>query len=381
MPKITTTIDASFRQSQLQSSYKSGIQTRRNRNHISQVRNARREEAAKRDGYERQTISHTSQTISHSRQVFGHVRQTFSNIRNTPQAETAKGVSTEVRISQNYAHSLHNQNFQNHNRTRNSRQADIMRQRMQEREREMKLQEKENERISLLRERIDNIRDSADIESNLKSKMISGLEQSIKHIHLTRKNRAELAAEQEVLRQKAVLEESTTIRERPQNPQENTINKNPEDEEEARKEQQKAQVSGLTRIALAQDNLTNLLQLRASLNMQASQVQSAVESPNSNYTMAGTGGGETVISEQSGYGNPSDFRNQELGKLKEGIAKTDAAIKFAISKMYRQNQEMQESRLAEQRQQTGKTDKTDDAVKKQHEQHQEQEQDKQAEHI
>jgi len=204
-------------------------------------------------------------------------------------------------------------------------QTDLMQLRMQERKREMQLREKEDERIRALSEKMADVRGS-DMELDLKQHVLESLTNQINQIYENREQREQMAAEQEMMRKKAVLEEATQMRDVPM----------PEEE---------GNIQGLTRIAVAQDRLSELQQTRASLTEQAGHLERAIHSENSNYTLVGGGAGvDTIIAGQRGAGQ-NDFRNQELAKLNLGIARTNAAINQAIASMYRDSAKLQEDWL------------------------------------
>jgi hypothetical protein len=237
---------------------------------------------------------------------------------------------------------------------RNSRQAAAIQDRIREREHEMKLREKEDERVMMLRERMGKVRDS-DMDVKQKFDMLESLEGRIKQIYDNRANREEMAAERELQRQQAILEEASQMQQENTPRQSEAYNTDPEKEEER---QRHAEISGITRIAVAKDKINELQRTRGSLKTQAWHVKSAMSSENSNYVKVGTipeiSAGEVrkeaeiITNVQSGFGN-NDFRNRHLNKLNEGIVKIDAAIKYAVSDMYRESAKKQEDRLAQNR--------------------------------
>jgi len=215
---------------------------------------------------------------------------------------------------------------------RNGLNTDLMQLRLQEKRREMQLREKENERIKLLNERMDEVRSDSNIDRDLQQIMLDSLSKQINQIHENRAEREIAAAEREMMRKKAVIEETTQVR---------------EDMMPANEDDDEGNVMGLTRIAAGQDRITHLKQVRAGLVAEAGHLERAIHSPNSNYTLIGSGHGvETTISGQRGLG-ANDYRNQQLAKLNLGIVRTDAAINQAISSLYRDSARMQEEGLAE----------------------------------
>jgi len=222
--------------------------------------------------------------------------------------------------------------------SRNGLQTDLMQLRLQEKRREMQLQEKENERIKLLTERMSEVKNS-DMDWNLRQSVLESLTSQINQIYENRAEREVMAAEREMLRQKAVLEETTQMQERPTNANEY------QDPQEAEEAGERDMMKGLVRLSVTQDRITTLRQTRAKLAEEAGHISRAIHSENSNYTLIGSGAGEVIIGGQSGLG-PNDYRNQQLAKLNLGIARTDAAINQAISSMYRDSARWQAEGLA-----------------------------------
>ena len=229
--------------------------------------------------------------------------------------------------------------------SRNALQTDLMQLRLQEKRREMQLREKENERIKLLSERIAEAKNNSDMDWNLRQSVIESLTNQINKIYESRAEREVAAAEREMLRQKAALEEATQIRDR--RPDDANEEKEPQEAKEA---QERDMMKGLVRLSVQQDRISTLRQTRAALAQEAAHISRAIHSENSNYTLIGSGGGEATIGGQSGLGNPNDYRNQQLAKLNLGIARTDAAIIQAVSSMYRDSTRIQEGWLAENQQ-------------------------------
>ncbi|MDR2183602.1 MAG: hypothetical protein LBE55_05460 [Clostridiales bacterium] len=220
-------------------------------------------------------------------------------------------------------------------------QTDLMQLRLQERQREMQMRERENERIKLLTERMAEVKNS-DMELNLRQSVLESLANQINQIYQNREKREAMAAEREMMRQKAVLEEKTQMRDEAAN----NVNE-AQDPQEARQAGERDMMKGLVRLAVTQDRISTLRQTRAALTQEAGHISRAIHSENSNYTLVGTGGGEVIIGGQSGVGNPNDYRNTQLAKLNLGIARTDAAINQAVSSMYREGAKAQEGWLAE----------------------------------
>lgn len=226
---------------------------------------------------------------------------------------------------------------------RNSMQTDFMQMRLQEKKREMQIQEKENERIKLLTERITEANNS-DMDWDLRRNVVESLSRQINQIYENRAERELMASEREMMRKKALLEETTQMREEPQDNMNVAKNRDPQENEETN---ERNMMMGLVRNGAARERINTLKQTRAALAAEAGLIRSAIHSENSNYVLIGSGGGEVIIGGQSGLGNSHDYRNQQLGKLKLGIARADASINQTISSMYRESAKMQEGWLAE----------------------------------
>ena len=219
---------------------------------------------------------------------------------------------------------------------RSSRRESIAQERIQERRREMQIRKREDEQIKALQKRIQKIK-SSDIDFELRMSMISSLTDRIDQIYENREEREVLAAEREMQRQKALLEEHTRARE--EQAEQNNLHKDPEEAEEAR---ERAVILSLSNIAISQDKLNTLKQTRATMAREAVHLRRAIQFDNAE-------------------GQSHEFRNQHLSKLNLGIVRTDAAIKFTISSMYRESAKLQESQLVQYRQQPEEKDDDDEA--------------------
>ena len=283
---------------------------------------------------------------------------------------------------------------------RNSRIAQIMQDRLREREREMQIQERENEMIKELNERINETKLNTDLDRDTRQLVIQGYVDRITRIHEGRAEREALAAEREIMRQQAVIEETSRTGEVP--------NQEHDTKEEAEEAKERASIKGLTRLAVAQHTINTLQRTRASLSSEAGQIRRAIESDNSSQVKIGIVGSDNllasgttesaapgsaglgitgsslaaasqaatstmaasdietaaksaaqsnsatglergmVINIRTGYAN--DFRNRELANLNKSIARTEGAINAAIAGMYKDNQQLQENQLEEYRQ-------------------------------
>ena len=222
----------------------------------------------------------------------------------------------------------------------------IMQERLQDRKRELRLREREDERINALHEKMAKINSCEDTSFDLKKLKLSGIAERINRIYEARAEREVFAAEREMMRTKALLEESARAAE--EQPNRNESQKDPEEIEEAG---QRDSIAGLSRIAAKKDRLSTLSHTRAVLVRDTGYIQRALEHENSNKVKigvipGGAGGDEWVLSVQSGRGNPNDFRNRQLNKLQPGIINTTAAIHHTIASMYKESSKMQENRLA-----------------------------------
>jgi len=219
--------------------------------------------------------------------------------------------------------------------------------RVQEKKREMQIRAREYEQIGMLQERIQKVNNS-DMEDDVKKVMVESLTDRIKRIFDNRAERELMAAEREMQRQKELLEEGTQVRENL--PEQNAVHSDPQEEEEAR---ERETVISLTQIAVGKDKLNVLRQTRAALSRSSVQIRQAMESENSNYVMRGTGPDGVLLAEsiQDGYGDPTDYRNQQLNKLTTGIARTNAAVLHTVTGIYNEAAKLQESQLPKYRRQ------------------------------
>ncbi|MCL2574261.1 MAG: hypothetical protein FWE34_06910 [Defluviitaleaceae bacterium] len=199
---------------------------------------------------------------------------------------------------------------------------DLMQMRLQEKKREMQIREMENERVKLITERIDEIRNS-DMEHDLKQNVLRGLNDQINQIYENRAERELMAAEREMLRQKVALEEATSARDELQN---NMVH-NGQDAEGAEKAAERDMLKSIVGNAINQERITMLKQAGAGLAQEAGHIARAIRNDSS-----------TV----------NDFRRQSLEQLNLGIVRTDAAINQTISSMYRDSVKMQEEWLGRQ---------------------------------
>jgi hypothetical protein len=248
--------------------------------------------------------------------------------------------------------------FAGHSRinNRNARRDRIMQDRAQEKQREIQTRLREDERINELKDRIALVHKCEESSYEQKQSLIDGMIHRITQIHESRGERAAMAAEREAFRTKALIDEATRL---PDPPPPDPIKTDPEEAEE---QQERATMKGLTRIAAANDNITQLRQARAAHAGEATQLRHAIESPNSNTVKRGYVPAVEVngfvklpqihISAQFGYASTHDFRNQHLNKLIGAIAGLDAAVNFTISQMYRESAAQQADYVNGQRQES-----------------------------
>jgi hypothetical protein len=232
--------------------------------------------------------------------------------------------------------------------SRDARRANIVQERLEEQRREMQIRQSEDERIRELQERIRRTMNDDELNSDIRHMLVTGLTHRIQQIHELRAQRETLTAEREMMRQQALIEDTAQIREPPE--------KEYETEEEAEEAQERANIRGLTRVAATQDTITTLRRTRAALASEAGIIRRAISSENSNQVVFGTAPDGVIYNVQTGTGNPYDFRNQQVSRLNQGIARTDAAIKSAIATMYRENAQVQNSQLAEYRERAEQDD-------------------------
>ena len=219
---------------------------------------------------------------------------------------------------------------------RSSRRDNIVQERIQEKRREMQIRAREDEQIKALQKRMQKIKNS-DMDFESRMLMLSSLADRIEQIHENRAEREVLAAEREMQRQKALLEEHARAEERAE---QDDLHKDPEEAEEAK---ERSLVLSLSNIAVSKDNLSALKQTRAAMAGEAGHLRRAIEFDRTS-------------------GNSHEFRNQQLKRLTLGIARTDAAIQFTISSMYRESAKLQESQLAQYRQQPEEKDDDDEVT-------------------
>jgi hypothetical protein len=226
-----------------------------------------------------------------------------------------------------------------------------MQERLQERQREMQIREAEDERIRNLQERIRETNNS-DISSDARFMIVSGLTDRIQQIYERRAEREVLAAEREMMRQQAIIEETTQKQEVPE--------QNYDDPEEAEEARERSNIRGMIMFAASQDTINTLRQTRATLSEEAGHIRRAIKHENSNYIKVGSDTRDVIVSAQSGTGNPNDFRNQHLSRLNRGIAGTTAAINIAVAAAYRENSRPQESQASEYSEQPGQPEQEEE---------------------
>ena len=235
---------------------------------------------------------------------------------------------------------------------RNTFRDRIIQERLQDRKREMRIRERENEWIVEINQKMAHIKACRDMGIDSQKLKLAALQDRIDRIYESRTEREALAAEREMMRTKALLEESKHV-----NEQQSKQNDLPKDPEEAEEERQRASIKSMTRIAAIQDNISRLSRTRAALAGEAGHIRRAIESENSNYTKTGAvpnlihTGERFIIGVQSGYGNPNDFKNTHLNRLNLALTNLDASINHAVSSMYRESAKLQDSQLMLHRQQ------------------------------
>jgi hypothetical protein len=243
----------------------------------------------------------------------------------------------------------------NVNRTRpnpNSRR-DFMRERMAAQEREMRLQEMENQRIQTIREEIWRIQDS-DMSDELISLNVSLLNEQISQIFMTRAEREQVAIEREIQRQQQEMDERMRERERAANENRYTNM----DDEELEQALERSNIRNMTAMSARADNIRSLSQTRASMSAEATRLRGEANfdlhrqrvGNQQMLAAASQRAMETGMPVDPGpllYHNPleGNFRGAHLQRLNAGISRLGAAINHQIGALYRDSQNMQEEQL------------------------------------
>jgi hypothetical protein len=217
------------------------------------------------------------------------------------------------------------------------RQRNLEEQRLQRQAREMQMREQENERLAGLHEGIQRTEDMAregHITHLQKREITAKLTQQIERIHASRAARARINEEMDTKMQQMQLEmvahEMTEIR-----PQESRREEEDEDDEDAI---QRENIRGLTRLAVASDNIQTLRHTRARMGVEAALLNDAIAFDTTPVVQTLPNGDMETIQVASGHSNPNDYWNRQLSRLTEGMARIDVAIQTAISRLYRETQ-------------------------------------------
>ena len=230
-------------------------------------------------------------------------------------------------------------------RGRNARIAQIKQSRLEDQKRELKIRQREDERIKELHEKIQVIKTSDDLSIDQRFRAIESIAFRIEQIHESRLKREQLANERELVRQQMLIDETTQMKDRPEQ------DKVYKDQEEAEEAQEREGIRSLTRLAAQKDTMSTLRSTRAQYNIEAGMLGRAIENDNRGSAKIGRVPGASTIhdiifSVRSGF-NSYDFRNNHLGQLREAIAGLDAAIQTGIANMYRESLQYQESQLVQ----------------------------------
>ena len=234
---------------------------------------------------------------------------------------------------------------------RNSQRENIIQARQREQQRELELRQKEDERISVIKDRIAEVSGDRELTMQMRTVEIDLLTHRIKQIHQARTDRETARAELEAMRNQVLIEEATTPENRRKEDDEAY-----ETREEAEEARNRTQMDGLTRIAVGMDSLSILRQTRASLVSELGHLERAMDSPNSNTVKIGIisnadvlGAGQGVfISQHFGRGG-DDFINHQASRLNQAIGRTNVAINMAVADMYRESARLQENQLGDYR--------------------------------
>ena len=222
-------------------------------------------------------------------------------------------------------------------RRRSARRNNIIADRTMERRREMKMQERENERIRNLHDKISSIKNNSNLSIDNRTQMIRGITDQIASIYERRAEREEQAAEREMMRQKILIEELTSKMEMPE--------KEYDDPEEAEKARHYFKLYGAVNFASSKNTLQTLKQTRAALASESGHLRRAIKNPNSAQINIGIIPASDLLSDGKGIfidirlgtGTPDDFRNTHKRRLNDSIASLDGAIAAAIGSMYRES--------------------------------------------
>jgi len=250
-----------------------------------------------------------------------------------------------------------------------SRRAGIMEARRAARaEREIELQEMENnrihkinQRIDVVRARIDEIRglmhstpeelmylekrsiSHDDLRQELESRfnMIESLAGKIAQIYEKRAEREAARAEQNARELQMKMEERLREREEEAKEAAENMRTQPREAEEIEQQNERAKLQNFAHINQSSHVIHELARVRGARSLEALQLRHAIQSENS--------WGFKIITEDikikvpSGRENPNDFRNYHLRKVETGIARMDEAIMQRVVDMYRRSKEEAEA--------------------------------------
>ncbi|MCL2500146.1 MAG: hypothetical protein FWE90_07390 [Defluviitaleaceae bacterium] len=182
------------------------------------------------------------------------------------------------------------------------------------REREMNIQERENEFIKELNERMDFINET-ELNSDLRKSKLTALADQIEKIYKDRTEREQALSEWETHMQMAEQEKRMQEREEEaERAAENRIKT--KDREEIERFNERSDIRGFVKIASQKENNRQLSRTRADMSMEATQLRHAIAFE---------------------PGEPGDFRNTQLEKLNQGITRIEMTVQANVANMYRQS--------------------------------------------
>jgi len=222
--------------------------------------------------------------------------------------------------------------------------------RNQLRERDNMATERENKLIERLHERMNQAASRPDLTREQRVQIINNFTRQIELLVENRANREAEAAEKEAMINQMILDESGRVEER-ERAEENRY----EDEEEAEKRRERESIANMTQMAINSDILHSLKRTRHSLAAEAGHLARAMDSAAANMSKVGVvprglpgdpNAEFDVIISRNPIRGGDNWTSNQYNKLREGIARTDAAILSRISSMYHDSLKEQEAYLA-----------------------------------
>jgi cell division FtsZ-interacting protein ZapD len=195
------------------------------------------------------------------------------------------------------------------------RQERIDEMRILRREREMKIQARENELIRDLNERKDIINEM-EMNPDLRRSKLDALADQIERIYKDRAEREQALSDWEA--QMQINEQERRIQEREEEAERAAEKRIPrKDADEVRRSDENNDIRGFAKAAVQKDTLRHMSRTRATLSMEATQLRHAIEF--------------------SGDTNPNEWRNRQLTRLNQSVAKLDTAVTARVANLYRQS--------------------------------------------